>query len=78
MIFCGLPEEATIQKKQIIIDTVRCPLTFGFVNMRIVKRFNPSFTGGFFNSRMLDESNCHFKGVGSTLSLVFYFSVSKH
>ena len=30
-------------------------------------------TGGLFNCYMLDKSICHFRGVGSILSLLFYF-----
>ena len=35
--------------------------------------FNPLYTGGFFHCYMLDESIRHFRGVGSILSLLFYF-----
>ena len=31
------------------------------------------YTGGLFNCYMLDESICHFRGVGSILSLLLYF-----
>ena len=34
---------------------------------------NPMYTGGFFHCYMLDESFRHFKGVGSVLSLLFFF-----
>ena len=34
---------------------------------------NPLYTGGLFDCCMLDESICHFRGIGSILSLLFYF-----
>ena len=34
---------------------------------------NPLSTGELFHYYMLDKSICHFKGVWSTLSLLFYF-----
>ena len=34
---------------------------------------NPFYTGGLFHCYMLDESICHFRVVGSILSLSFYF-----
>ena len=33
----------------------------------------PLYTGGHFHCYMLDESICHFRGVGSVLSLLCYF-----
>ena len=36
--------------------------------------FNPLYIGGIFHCYMLDESDCHFRGVGSILSLLFYFN----
>ena len=33
----------------------------------------PLYTGGFFHCYMLKESICHFRGIGSILSLSFYF-----
>ena len=33
----------------------------------------PFYTGKLFHSYMLDESICHIRGVGSILSLLFYF-----
>ena len=35
--------------------------------------FNPLYTGRLFHCYILDESNCHFRGVGSILLLLFYF-----
>ena len=35
--------------------------------------FNPLYTGRLFHCYMLEESICHFRGVRSTLSLLFYF-----
>ena len=34
---------------------------------------NPLYTARLFHCYMLDESNCHFRGVRSILSLSFYF-----
>ena len=34
---------------------------------------NPLYTGGLCHCYMLDESICHFRGVGSILSLLLYF-----
>ena len=34
---------------------------------------SPLYTGRLFHSYMLDESICNFRGVGSILSLLFYF-----
>ena len=34
---------------------------------------NPLYTGGRFHFYIWDESICHFRGVGSVLSLSFYF-----
>ena len=34
---------------------------------------NPLYTGGFFHCYMLDKFVCHFRGVRSILSLLFYF-----
>ena len=34
---------------------------------------NPLYTGRLFHCYILDESICHFNGVGSILSLLFYF-----
>ena len=34
---------------------------------------NPLHTDRLFNRYMLDEFICHFRGVGSILSLLFYF-----
>ena len=34
---------------------------------------NPSYTGGLFYCYIMDESNCHFMGIGSLLSLLFLF-----
>ena len=36
------------------------------------KSVNPQYTGGLFHCYMLDESICHFTGVRSILSLLFY------
>ena len=35
--------------------------------------FNPFFTGGLLHCYMVVKSICHFKGVRSTLSPLFYF-----
>ena len=35
--------------------------------------FNPSVTGRLYHCYMLDESACHFRGVGSILLLLFLF-----
>ena len=35
--------------------------------------FNPMYTGRLFHCHMLDESICHCRGIGSMLSLLFYF-----
>ena len=32
--------------------------------------FNPLYTGGLFHCYMLDESICHFRGVGSVLLIL--------
>ena len=37
------------------------------------KILNPLYTGILFQCYMLNKSICHFRGVGSTLSLLFYF-----
>ena len=34
---------------------------------------NPLYTGRLFHCYMLDQSICHFRYVGSILSLLFYF-----
>ena len=34
---------------------------------------NPLYTGGLFHFYMLDKSICHFRGVGSILTFLFYF-----
>ena len=34
--------------------------------------FNPLDSGGLFHCHMLDESTCHFRGIRSILSLLFY------
>ena len=34
---------------------------------------NPLYTGALFHWYMLDETICNFRGVGSILSLLFYF-----
>ena len=39
---------------------------------------NPLYTGGLFHCYMLDESICHFRGVGSVLLLLFYFLMENH
>ena len=36
-------------------------------------KLNPLYTDGLFHSYMLDESIFHFRGIGSILSLLFYF-----
>ena len=36
-------------------------------------KINPLYTGRVFHCCMLDESICHFRGVGSVLLLLFYF-----
>ena len=38
---------------------------------------NTLYTGGLFHCYKLDESICHFKGIGSILSLLFYFLYRK-
>ena len=35
--------------------------------------FNSLYTGGLFHCYILDESICHVRGIGSILSLLFYF-----
>ena len=35
--------------------------------------FNLLYTCGLFHCYMLDKSICHFRGVGSILSLLFFF-----
>ena len=35
--------------------------------------FNPLYTGGLFHCYILDKFICHFRGVESVLSLLFYF-----
>ena len=35
--------------------------------------FNSLYTGRLFHNYMLDKSICHFRGVRSILSLLFYF-----
>ena len=37
------------------------------------KKVYPLYTGRLFHCDMLDESICHFSGVRSILSLLFYF-----
>ena len=39
----------------------------------VVHQINPLYTGGLFHCYMLDESICHFRGVGSILLLSFSF-----
>ena len=34
---------------------------------------HPLYTSRLFHCYMLDESSCHFRGVGSILLLLFYF-----
>ena len=34
---------------------------------------NPFYTGRLFHCYLLDESTCHFRDVGSIMSLLFYF-----
>ena len=36
-------------------------------------KINPLYSGGIFNCYMLDASICHFRGLGSIKSLLFYF-----
>ena len=39
----------------------------------VIKNINPLYTGGLFHCYMLDESVFPCRGVGSVLSLLFYF-----
>ena len=48
-------------------------LSLPFSCLWIMKNNNLSYTGGLFHCYMLDESICHFRGVMSILSLLFYF-----
>ena len=43
------------------------------VSIYNICHFYPLNTGGLFHSIMLDESICHFRGVGFILSLLFHF-----
>ena len=38
---------------------------------KVVVDIDPLYTGRLFHSFSLDESICHFRGVGSILSLLF-------
>ena len=40
---------------------------------QVSRIFDPLYTGGLFHCHMLDESICHFRGVGTILSLLFFF-----
>ena len=42
-------------------------------NGRAPAHFNPLYTDRLLHCYMLDESICHFKGVGSILSFLLYF-----
>ena len=49
---------------------------YGFTNssynpINRLPLFNPMYTGRLIHCYMLDESFCHFRGVGYTLSLLF-------
>ena len=48
-------------------------LAFVFRSKVSKQQFNPLYSSGLFHCYMLDESICHFRGVGSVLSLFFYF-----
>ena len=41
-------------------------------NTVYVGYINPLYTGGLFHRYMLDESICHFRGVGSILSMFLF------
>ena len=47
--------------------------TISAVPFQAMSLINPLYTGGLFHCHILDESICHFRGVGSILSLLFYF-----
>ena len=57
-------------KKRSVIP-VKTTVPGGLLEM--LQLFNPLYTGRFFHCCMLDESISHFSGVGSILSLSFYF-----
>ena len=39
----------------------------------ITVSINPLYTGGLFHCYMLDKFICHFRGIGSILTLLLYF-----
>ena len=39
---------------------------------KLWQEINPLYTGGLFHCYILDESICHFRGVRSIFSLLFY------
>ena len=58
-------------------NTVMC-LIIGkpkIIHFPLVRKWNinPLYTGGLFHCYILEESICHLRGVGSVLSLLFYF-----
>ena len=56
--------------------------TFQFVSQHILTNIHILYTSRLFHCYMMDEFICHFRGVGSILSLLFCFlmenTVSKH
>ena len=53
--------------------TVICRIIWLRKGMISFDNVNPLYTGRLFYCYMLDESICHFRGIRSILSLVFYF-----
>ena len=51
----------------------RFPLQFRSMAATTTFEFNPLYTDGLVHCYMLDEFICHFRGVGSILSPLFYF-----
>ena len=39
----------------------------------LISTLNPLYIGGLFHGFMLSKYICHFRGIGSILSLLFYF-----
>ena len=69
-----------LPRKSVVTLTDRPDMTLDVYNGRKTttqqqqqSSHNPLYTGGFFHCYMLEESNCHFRGVGYILSLKFYF-----
>ena len=61
------------RRSAFFLDAVGSPVTGCDRAFNEIPGGNPLYTGGLFHCYMLNESICHFRDVGSVLSLLFYF-----